>query len=671
MATNRLSRSARIRRLKKTREAFNNTQDLTSRQRDANRRIAEYLKSKDAQSVAPINERDKSRELDEVEDVTRESLKARPIEGIDSDWDDDQQEESSDSANDSQQSNTDNSRRERKREEPEKDAEKDKEGNEELRNRKNKEKLEDDRPKAKGEKPAEPTAKPSGTPAKPPVGAGAGGTAAAGEGAAVAGGTSASAAAGGTAVAGGSLALGWVILIIAVLAVVVSVVIYFVQKNKLISSAGGSFPQYADIDDPKVRATFEKVKALIHPAEGQPVVIIRGPAVEEDLTGTKVGDEKKTRADYRILKTIEHLADQGWSKIVVGVTASGGPDLTLRQGTSGSGDEVSIQAQSAYVTGQAIGIVALGQTSPGLTACLQLGAPIPVEVAWQETSIENLLRPIHEKLQVNASILYRAVNVQRAHSGADTNSSRSLLGKGKDAEFAAKTQGNLKELISALDGNRSTNPATLRYAKEALADIDAALKDGTQAAYEQMDRGLAKTFRALNAANMQGWEGSRDNGCRLWKAFESRQNIRTLAFHVMRMPVELKEGKSEFNSAFVVRQLILFSPEDDLDNGLPNKDVFPSGAIAVGVGGVSFDNLAKDGKITEADNHFLALPQDNGILSKVSTIFAKQTEDGDAIEDAGEVPVSSDARKEFDTALDLNDESEARVSYKTFVHIGF
>lgn len=685
----------RIQRLRYTLERLDNTSDLTSGQKYLRKQLKEFLGSEGDKTAAAINQLGSFADLDKLEKAVRQALKGRPIVGLNSRWNDEEEEPGSepeqegDNAEQQEPDDSDNQQSEDDRPEERKRKDSDKQKEQEPNRKESKQEPERAKRTKQQPKTKEParskqpkTPKPTGAPKVAPTagaGAGAGGAGAA-AGAAGGGAAAGGAAAGGTAAAAGGTAAvaggGWIVIVVVlVLLIIVGIVMYvtYAGKNKVFSSAGGSLPLEAEYDNPEHRAAAEKVASLIHPPSGEPVVVIREPAKEDDLIGWRDQGNGKlvSRSDLRILQTIGYLADQGWTKIVIGLTSSGGPDMTLRQGSNTRGQSVQVDALSAYDTGQAIGIVALGETSPGLTACLNLNAPIPVEISWQETAIETRLRPLHEKLQVSASQTYSALRLSAVPPAIEDSLAKPLFRMPEGTESAGKVQDELTQMVAALRSNSSTNPAALRYAEEALADVQAARSEGTQVAREQMRRGLAKTFRMLQTANTRGWEGSREANCRLWKAYEARVNERKLGLQIMRMPFAIPNEQGRFNEDLVAKQLIFFSPEDDLDNGLPDSDVYPLGAVAVDVGGVSFDDSEKDGVITKEDNHFLALPQDNGILSKASTIFASRTMGGDLTEGAGGVAVSSEDRQTFDSKWDFGRESGGRVSYKNFVHIGF
>src|SRR5690606_24949720 len=120
------------------------------------------------------------------------------------------------------------------------------------------------------------------------------------------------------------------------------------------------------------------------------------------------------------------------------------------------------------------------------------------------------------------------------------------------------------------------------------------------------------------------------NGCKLWKAAEAINNQRKLEADLLMMPTVLaqpeRNGKPGFNGDIVPKQIIVWSPEDDIDNGLPDTDVWPSGITSIDSGGVGYSSDVKYCIVGFEDAHFLYNAKDNGVLSKTTTVFLKQVE---------------------------------------------
>lgn len=152
----------------------------------------------------------------------------------------------------------------------------------------------------------------------------------------------------------------------------------------------------------------------------------------------------------------------------------------------------------------------------------------------------------------------------------------------------------------------------------------------------KLNNGIGALYNALNVANMVGWN---DTGAPLakQKAFEARQKIRQTILELERMPNETyleppaanqttpAKDLIHFDSNLVVKQIITYSPEDDLDNGQEQIDIFPRGLIAVGENGTAFDPTLKDDEINYFDVHFSHAPIDNGVFSLEGIQFVFMT----------------------------------------------
>lgn len=470
----------------------------------------------------------------------------------------------------------------------------------------------------------------------------------------------------------GRIAVGIVIVIVLILLLAISA-FAFLGDNGLASGLGGSVMTPLHKGEADSEALVERMKELTQPVEGEPIVEVVAPADVKDLTEWQNEEGKIThKMDRRVLQAIDYLVDQGWEKIVIGLLKTGSPDKTSMSAESPDGGTEQIVTTSAYSLGQAMGIVALGKTSPGLTSCLGLKESIPVQIAWQEATMDNVIRPIHEQLQVDMMTLDLLLGGMGGAGSFDPDELYEFSDEEKD--LLAKIDTNLQNLRVALSFGKG-NPATLQYLDSVVGNFK--FSDGATAGevWERLETGMTRVFRALQVANMMGWEGSRANGCKLWKAYEARTNIRRLGLQILQMPVRTAKSGVAFNHDLKVKQMIVFSPEDDINNGLSNLDVFPSGAIAVDVGGVSFDTTNKDNKITREDWHFVSLPVDNSIFAKKSTVFLREV-DGQLypMENLPGLSSSTSVEKpeqELETLWDGQQESLGRVSYKNFVHIGF
>ncbi len=480
-----------------------------------------------------------------------------------------------------------------------------------------------------------------------------------------------------------------VLAILAVLGLIVMVVLITSAggQNKISGLSGSSFAVAMDYEKQEHKDLVDRVIALTQGAEGAtPILEVTAPAKIEDLTTWSDQEGKKVHVmDYRIMKTITYIADQGWEKIIIGQLKSEAPDLTTRKNQHQNLANRDMEAFSTYATGQGMGIVALGLTSPGLTTCLGLQQPIPVQIAWQETMLENKLRPIYEQLQIDAGQLYvQAGNIQLNAEIKDpfkglkvdtektpvvNPASKALSVQGRTAIDNLMINLNRFKEITAAD----VNPASIRYADQALGMLSQVNKEDPIATEKQLEIGLRAVFRLMQVANVSGWQGDESDGCRLWKAYEARNNIRKLALQMLQMPVKMVKEGQDFNDEFVAKQFIVYSPEDDLDNGLPDRDVFPFGATAVGDGGVAFDDSGKDGKVDDRDNHFMAMPFDNGAFSKTSTVFVYREDSTNTEKAPDELKIKDrgDDLNKLHEELDSNKSSAGRVSYKNFIQIAF
>lgn len=245
--------------------------------------------------------------------------------------------------------------------------------------------------------------------------------------------------------------------------------------------------------------------------------------------------------------------------------------------------------------------------------------------------------------------------------------------------------------------------------------------------------GLDTVYKGMQVANMGKWRGSITAGvagvmrggvlglivdeCKFWKAYEARMNVRQMELDLLQMPFDPEYAASSDvfaqqpggvavayaaaddpaasvdpaaesseeprdNEALQVKQLIVYSPEDDLDNGISEFDVYPNGATSVNEGGVGYDGTARDGKIDWRDLHFMSPPVDNGVFSRPGTIFVYKKDNPDAHTFFGAIKAMWDAEVEwaefvFDdlwTGAGLSigaGEDVEKVSYRNFVHIGF
>ena len=489
----------------------------------------------------------------------------------------------------------------------------------------------------------------------------------------------------------------WLILLAVVLVVLLIYSIFGGVGNKILDAAGGSVPITLDFQNNAHKALVADVLALQRTGK-----LLVTDSLAKDLDWQTDADGKAVHVlDWRVMETLKYLGNK-WDVIGVKLLRSNGPGMTRRRpAAKGEEGKDTIDAPSAYRFGQAIAIDRIGVTSPALTEAMGLDEPVPVQVNWQKTMRENDIRGLYEALQVDARRFFLAAN--QAAAQAKTNAKGlAVLAQAHDqavADAAQKPQAKITDIymeamttladllieVQRLRGEPGLDDRTTGFTAPAVANLEKAQANldksgvafieewGDDATRTAIRTGLQAVFRAMQVANVSGWRGNtKEIG--LWKAYEARQNIRQLELELLRMPVELG-GDKGFNGDLVVKQLIVYSPEDDLDNGLPDFDVYPDGATAVDEGGVGYDTTHADKQIDVRDNHFMALPIDNGIFSKAATVFIHQSKT--AGEWVGELAV--EAVTPFRYLYDLFDgggvekvgEDNVQISYRNFVHVGF
>src|SRR3989344_1796049 len=500
----------------------------------------------------------------------------------------------------------------------------------------------------------------------------------------------------------------WVILLVLLLLVALAYMIFGGAGNKVLDMAGGSIPIAMDYQNKERQKLVADVEGLVKDG-----ALLMNENSAKDLSWQSDKNGKPIHAlVWRTMETLSYLA--GKYKIGVKFLKSNGPDMTRRMPVAkGKENSEPIDAPSAYSFGQGIAITSIGVTSLELTEAMGLPQPVPVQVNWQKQVVEKALRPIYEQLQVDARALFNATvqaNAQadtdekglevlaRAHEQAVTDSAKNPQAKIKDNYMIAKEA--LDNLIINLERMREVgkcweekpwlDPRACRFSTKASGYLGGASglfeKSGTafiDGWGEETDsgpihQGLWATFRAMQVANMLGWNGNEEE-IDLWKAYEARQNIRKLALDILRMPVALAGEGQDFNADLVAKQLIIYSPEDDLDNGLPDFDVYPRGTIAVDEGGVGYDSTGHDNVIDVRDNHFMSLPIDGGIFSKLGTVFIYKTDSaGQIAKEILEWAAASftlGGSKMMDLwdggGIEKPGEERVKVSYRSFVHIGF
>lgn len=545
----------------------------------------------------------------------------------------------------------------------------------------------------------------------------------------------------------------WIVVAIVVILLLVLILAFAIfggVVNKVTDEAGGSiFVSLNCESDYDTKLVDDVLYWTENPEEGVPRLGVT-ESLKEDLRwqGDVCGTDMTHKLDRRVLETLRYLvSDEGgetpglaWPYIGVGILTNG-PHNTFRPPSDKEQKDFEMDAKtpisafSAYRTGQAIGITAVGMTSAELTQAMGLTLPVPVQVPWQRMIEAGTLYPAYEQMQLDASELYQSlISAQRdltkmkatleieseEEPTEEELAEEAAMAKGLEDFYDIMTElmDNLIKNLRRVESvdNDSMLDVTKEYmmrAREnlmgALADVEAAKTesllagisvwlegienpdaDGVEEAdtqtYQKIREGIRFVFRAMQVANMDGWQGNTNN-LGLWRAYEARSNIRQLVLDILRMPFEFQLLHPERGPEPVVRQMIVFSPEDDLDNGLPDVDVYPDGAVAVSDGGVAFLPRQPSDSYTPVvdiwDTHFSSLRVDNGILFKACTDFIydiealkKEEAEGDELLLGAFTP--SDEINGLCEILygkpdyDLKENQKVgRVSYQEFVHIGF
>jgi len=219
---------------------------------------------------------------------------------------------------------------------------------------------------------------------------------------------------------------------------------------------------------------------------------------------------------------------------------------------------------------------------------------------------------------------------------------------------------------------------------------------GSYSVLEDIYKGARYIYKATQVANISKWEDATQLAYK--KAYEARNKIRLAIAEllvmprdaILTMPQGMPSGTVNFDSNLVVKQIITFSPEDDLDNGPERADVFPYGIQSVDIGGVGMDSLGGEGSgdaiLTDADRHFSHAPISNGVFSKNGTNFVeKVTPDDEAYEQFFAFMSKTSIRGMLGTMhdalvggcmadlTDLIDLSESclQVTYQDFLYVAF
>src|SRR3989344_3978352 len=442
--------------------------------------------------------------------------------------------------------------------------------------------------------------------------------------------------------------------------------------NQINSLAGGSVLTPADYYNPAHRQIVDRLKQKMSGCDPK-LVIYEGGMRDLEWQCDESAGRYSSSLDIRILKTLDYLTDR--HRIKVDLIKTGAPDIIrdsflkkkAKYSASGQDEIEPKETLSAFATGQAIAIVEIDRTNiPELqsadTAC-NASAPAPIAVGWQRTVGEKTIRPIWEELAYSAGwvdkniYIYQGISEQNDQMAIERLASSYQMSEPIDGAYDLykETFRKLPRIMELIDraitygtgnfeGEQAIDPRALAYLQTAKENYDplAAIVSGVTAQMptgEIADRitqlgqpenvaklraGARFVYKATQVKNSVNWNKRKKNGDLTWiKADEARNQIRQIIKELLEMPREtsLSGAPTLFDGNLVVKQIITFSPEDDLDNGLENLDIFPMGIVTVDTGGVAIetlttdtetDNAVGDGKGDYADSHFSHAPLDNG-----------------------------------------------------------
>lgn len=397
--------------------------------------------------------------------------------------------------------------------------------------------------------------------------------------------------------------------------------------------------------------------------------------------------------DIRILKTLKYLTDKH-EYVEIGLLKTNAPTL-LRESlrvkrarqalAEEAGQEyktITKESYSAFYLGQGMAITAVDYSK-----IEDLPPKTPIEINWQETVLEKVTRPIWEELAFSVGYLDSNIPYFQQTSSleiGDLNMSfivedyKNSLTNPIYPSIYKKSFDKLDRILELLERIDTF------VASKGHNALDDRAKDYFNAAKNRFDRlqfnigylnggsvegmirrmgstenlkllrdGIQYVYKATQVANMVDWNEKGRANLKWNQAYEARNKIRQMIKELLEMPREVLEpavpGKvaSNFNLDLVAKQIITYSPEDDLDNGRMNIDVFPKGITAVDVGGVAIEGTSTktttdadgnvisvtigDGVVDLADAHFSYMPIDNGSFSKYGTnyiwVFNPEKED--------------------------------------------
>jgi hypothetical protein len=548
----------------------------------------------------------------------------------------------------------------------------------------------------------EPVPAPVSVPAGGGAGAGggmiAGGGAGAGGAAAGAGGAAAGAGTG--AAVGGIGAGGWIAIVVAIVVIFVLIfyLIFLSGKNHVLDEAGGSISFYPRKDNAAQMSLVSSVLRL----QKNGILSIEGDSPLHDWQG--VGANACLPVDIRILKTLDYLGSKH-KYIKVSFLKKAAPIMTGYQLPARKDRPAqNVFSQSAFSSGQAIAILAVDYSQlPEYQ-----GKKQPIKINWQKTILNNWQRQVYDEMGAQGRVLYQELEsfrAERSTGGAELKKELDdfllLLAQGKrtsagnnfyDAWVRLKRLEHLLVVLIADPSATNLNQNTLAFFSSSLKTIqdinhrqvpnvsDTIEVFRSKSFDEELTKVLDSLYQDMKIANLDKWTAPSTSLAER-QAYEARQKIRQVVAELLAMPAQAKvtqiinetaKDPGSFDPALEPKQIIIFSPEDDLNNGLP-ADVYPNGIIGVNKNGLTWD-IKGDGKINDADNNFSYPPTDQGSFSKYGLYFfylKGQVPSFISSLKAADVSQIGPAPKPTASEDELKALEAVPISYQNFIQVGF
>lgn len=469
----------------------------------------------------------------------------------------------------------------------------------------------------------------------------------------------------------------------------------------------------------------------------------------ETIINEETGETVTTHPlDLRVLKAIEYLTNLH-EYIEIGMLRTDSPGFVKdtvvidSEANGGEDTQIVLDTFSSFSTGQAFSIVAIDRTE--IPQLISAGEAPPIAVSWQKTLIERAVRPLWEEITFNIGVLDRnspiyqdvfedthesygaAFDIEKKLYDARVsdsvnlykNSFRTLkrtialldraLGlddyleidltnsyalDNRTISYFESAKDQLNPIVDYLENNIlkgidldsiESNPESDEGVIIDSNDMVEAIKYlGEGDILERIHNGARFIYKATQVANMVNWDKA--SNLDLKKAYEARNKIRQVIKELLEMPREVSvSSNTSFDVTMVAKQIITFSPEDDLDNGAERMDVYPYGIKYVDVGGIAMEVLTEDGKadgvLNYSDIHFSHAPVSaNGVFSKGGANYVnKISPDSNPLEDALSFMDETDIEGQSDALHNLlvgecvsapGYECQ-KSSYKDYIYVGF